>query len=96
MACSLVAQELMGFHKIRQQIEKLTTRASLYVDNQAVVIVSKDPANYSKLKHVSIRHFFVRDAVAQKQVAVEKISGEYQIADIFTKPLDYGRFTRLA
>jgi histone deacetylase 1/2 len=95
VACSLAAQELMSFQKMRQQIEKLTRCSPLYVDNQAAVIVSKDPANFSKLKHVSIRHFFVRDAVAQKQVAVEKISGEFQIADMFTKPLDYGRFTDL-
>ncbi len=53
----------MSFQKMRQQIEKLTRCSPLYVDNQATVIISKDPANHSKLKHESIRHFFVRDAV---------------------------------
>jgi hypothetical protein len=59
VAYSLATQEMMSFQKMRQQIEKLTRCSPLYVDNQATVIISEDPANHSKLKHVSIQHFFV-------------------------------------
>ena len=46
----------------------------------------------SRSKHIEIRHHFIRDHVQKGDIALEFIETEFQLADIFTKPLDENRF----
>ena len=47
---------------------------------------------HSRSKHVEIRHHFIRDYVQKDDTALEFIQTKFQLADIFTKPLDENRF----
>ena len=38
------------------------------------------------MKHIEIRHHFIRDHVQNEDIILEFISIEDQLADIFTKP----------
>ena len=48
---------------------------------------------HSRSKHIKIRYHFIRDHVQKKDIALEFIQTEFQLVDIFTKPLDENRFS---
>ncbi|KAH9792467.1 hypothetical protein KPL71_004134 [Citrus sinensis] len=56
-------------------------------DNTSAINLSKNPIQHSRTKHIEIRHYFLRDHVQKGDIALEFISTEKQLADIFTKPL---------
>ena len=64
-------------------------------DNTSAISISNNPVMHSKTKHIEIRHHFLRDNVQKKKVTLHYINTEFQLADLFTKPLDEARFNFL-
>jgi len=62
---------------------------SLYCDNLNTINISKNPIQHSRIKHIDIHHHFIRDLVEDKIVTLNHLATEKQLADIFTKALDY-------
>ena len=56
-------------------------------DITIAINLSRNLIQRSKTKHIEIRHNFLRDHVKKGDIALEFISTEKQLADIFTKPL---------
>ena len=50
---------------------------------------------YSKTKHIEIRHHFIRDCNEKRLIQVLKIVSEFNFADLLTKAFDVGRFQYL-
>lgn len=67
-------------------------KAPLKRDNTSGIYIAKNPLQHSRTKHIEVRHHFLRDNVEKGHVEIEFISTEYQLADIFTKPLSVDRF----
>ena len=67
----------------------------VYCDNISAINISKNPVQHSRTKHIDIRHHFIRDLVESKTVMLEHIETDSQLADIFTKALDFPRFNSL-
>ena len=61
-------------------------------DNTSAINLSKNPIQHSRTKHIEIRHHFLRDHVQKGHIELEFISTDFQLADIFTKPLNEERF----
>ena len=59
----------------------------IYCDNTSVICISKDPVHHSRVKHIHIRHHFLKDNVENKNITVKHVNTNKQIADIMTKPL---------
>ncbi|GAA0167277.1 hypothetical protein LIER_22245 [Lithospermum erythrorhizon] len=68
---------------------------TLYCDNKSAICISKNPVQHSRTKHIDIRHHFIRELVENKQVLLEHVTTEKQLADIFTKGLDVNQFENL-
>lgn len=68
---------------------------TLFCDNISAINISKNHVQHSKTKHIEIRHHFIRDLVEDKNIRLEYIHTEKQLADIFTKALDVDRFKDL-
>lgn len=64
-------------------------------DNTSAIAISQNPVHHSRSKHIELRHYFIRDHVERKDIVVEKFSTEYNLVDIFTKPLCVSRFANL-
>ena len=60
-------------------------------DNISAINLSKNPIQHSKTKHIDIRHHFLRDYVQNGDISLEFVDTNYQLADIFTKPLNEER-----
>ena len=64
----------------------------LLVDNQSAIALSKDPVLFKRVKHISRRHFFVRDCVEDGTIETVFVPTHKNAADIFTKVLPKDAF----
>ena len=60
----------------------------LRMDNQSAIAVNKNPEYHGKMKHLSLRLFWLRDAVQDGLIAPTFVKTQDMAADIFTKALD--------
>ena len=67
----------------------------LYVDNEAAVKLAQNPKFYRRTKHIRNGHFYVRECVSDGELEVKRVTAEFQLADIMTKPLLKPRLTAL-
>ena len=58
-------------------------------------IISNNPVQHSRTKHIDIRYHFIREHVMNGTVVLHFVPTADQIADIFTKPLDESTFSKL-
>ncbi|KAK6151896.1 hypothetical protein DH2020_014531 [Rehmannia glutinosa] len=64
-------------------------------DNTSTIAITQNPVLHSRTKHIDVRYHFIRDHVEKKDITLEYISTDKQLADIFTKPLCESRFEEL-
>lgn len=57
----------------------------VWSDNTSVVALSENPIHYSKIKHVKIDMFFIREKVHSRKIIVNFVTTNEQVADILTK-----------
>ncbi|GJT29230.1 putative ribonuclease H-like domain-containing protein [Tanacetum coccineum] len=67
----------------------------IYIDNESIICIVKNPVFHSKTKHIEIRHHFIRDAYEKKLIQVLKIHTDDNVADLLTKAFDVSRFNFL-
>ncbi|GJY98994.1 retrovirus-related pol polyprotein from transposon TNT 1-94 [Tanacetum coccineum] len=67
----------------------------IFCDNTSAIAISNNPVLHSRTKHIDIRYHFIRDHILKGDIELHFILAHYQLADIFTKPLDEPTFTRL-
>jgi hypothetical protein len=73
-------------YRLRMMGIKVTQPSVLFVDNEAVVKNTTLPSSSLKKKHNAIAYHKVREAVAAEIVLVAKVKGQYNRADLMTKP----------
>ncbi|GKF00681.1 hypothetical protein Tco_0027604, partial [Tanacetum coccineum] len=65
-----------------------------FCDNTSAIAISNNPILHSRTKQIDIRYHFIRDHVLKGDTELNFIPTQYQLADIFTKPLDEPTFKR--
>lgn len=61
-------------------------------DNLSATYTCKNPIFHSKMKHLALDFFFVREKVVSKELVVQHIPSLEQLADFLTKPLSRYKF----
>ena len=64
----------------------------LLCDNQGAIALAKDKKFHARMKHINLRHHFIREAVEEEKIKVTYISTEENVADIFMKVLARPKF----
>ena len=64
------------------------TKTPICCDNTSAILITQNPVQHSKTKHIEIRYHFIRDNVDKGKVELWYIPTDKQIADILTKALD--------
>jgi transposase InsO family protein len=95
VAASEAARELVWLTRIMQELTNFKHTPSLFVDNEAAVRLAHNPEFHKRTKHIRIRHFYVREQVAEGAIEVKRIGTTEQVADILTKGLPRPRFSSL-
>ncbi|GKB00863.1 retrovirus-related pol polyprotein from transposon TNT 1-94 [Tanacetum coccineum] len=67
----------------------------IFCDNTSAIAISNNPVMHSRTKHIYIRYHFIRDHILKGDIKLHFIPTQYQLTDIFTKPLDEQTFKRL-
>ena len=68
------------------------SKIPIYCDNTSTITIANNPVLNSKTKHIEIRYHFIRDHIMNGDVELHFVPTEYQLADLFTKPLNETRF----
>ena len=85
---------------LRDLIEDMTEGTvdgptTLYCDNSAACQLTEDAMSGKRVKHALRKLTYLRELREEKAVALKFISGEINLADIFTKCLAATRFLEL-
>ncbi|GKB25601.1 hypothetical protein Tco_0865002 [Tanacetum coccineum] len=67
----------------------------LYYDNKSAFALCCNNVQHSRAKHIDVRYHFIKEQVENRIVELYFVKTEYQLADIFTKPLPRERFNFL-
>ncbi|GJT86683.1 retrovirus-related pol polyprotein from transposon TNT 1-94 [Tanacetum coccineum] len=75
--------------------EIIYEKVPIFCDNTSAISISNNPVLHLRTKHIDIRYHFIRDHVLKGDIELHFIPTQYQLADIFTTPLDEPTFKRL-
>ncbi|GJT80358.1 retrovirus-related pol polyprotein from transposon TNT 1-94 [Tanacetum coccineum] len=67
----------------------------LYCDNKSAIALCCNNVQHSRAKHIDIHYHFIKEQVENGIMELYFVRTEYQLADIFTKPLPRERFNFL-
>ncbi|GJU26974.1 retrovirus-related pol polyprotein from transposon TNT 1-94 [Tanacetum coccineum] len=67
----------------------------LYCDNKSAIALCCNNVQHSRAKHIDVCYHFIKEQVENRIVELYFVWTEYQLADIFTKPLPRERFNFL-
>ena len=94
-ALSEQAREMEYVKKIFADISiNIEKPLPIHCDNRGAIENAKHPILKDNLKHVAIREFYVRDSINRGTVAVHKIRGTMNPADVGTKLLPQSLFRK--
>jgi len=64
----------------------------IFCDNISTIHMTRNANQHSKTKHINKYHF-LRDHYEKGDIEIDYVYTDFQLADIFTKPLDFNRFS---
>ncbi|GJS45521.1 hypothetical protein Tco_0595642 [Tanacetum coccineum] len=64
----------------------------IFIDNESIICIVKNPVFHSKTKHIEIRHHLIRDSYEKRLIQVIKIYIDHNVADLLTKVFDVSGF----
>jgi hypothetical protein len=67
----------------------------LICDNESGIKIAYNPCEHCRIKHIDIRHHFLRDHAIKGDIIISHVRTNDQLANIFTKSLDERRFHEL-
>nr|GEU35399.1 retrotransposon protein, putative, unclassified [Tanacetum cinerariifolium] len=67
----------------------------MYYDNKSAIALCCNNVQHSRAKHIDVHYHFIKEQVGNRIVELYFVRMEYQLADIFTKPLLRERFNFL-
>lgn len=105
MACSTTKAEYVSIGRCCAQILWIQnhlldyrfkhSKSPICWDNSSASIITQNPVQHFKTKHIEIRHHINRDNVQKWKTKWMYIPIKNQLVDIFTKPLDEQNITFL-
>ncbi|GJU18994.1 retrovirus-related pol polyprotein from transposon TNT 1-94 [Tanacetum coccineum] len=90
-ACHLLGGKLSQLSNYDIVYEKVP----IFCDNTSAIAISNNPALHSRTKHIDISYHFTRYRIIRGDIELHFIPTQYQLANIFTKPLEEPTFKRL-
>ena len=86
------AKEAVWLRRFIRELGFPEQTVPLFCDNQSAISLIRNPVLHSRVKHMSVRLSFTREAQENDIISVSYIRTEEQMADGFTKALQPSRF----
>ena len=65
------------------------------MDNSLAIALAKTQVFHDRNKYIDTRFHYLRDCITNKEVEAKYVKTQEQVADIFTKPVEYDVFTKI-
>ncbi|CAI5466330.1 unnamed protein product [Closterium sp. Yama58-4] len=87
-AGAMAAQELRWLTFLLTDLgERPSSVPTLFTDNKASILLCREPRLESRVKHINVRYFLLRELQRRRQARFDFVESEANTADIFTKAL---------
>jgi hypothetical protein len=85
---SRCAQQIVWMHSwLREVAVNYATPGVIKGDNRGAVALTKNTKDHGKVKHIDIRHHYIRELLQSGEITIEQVPSLDNLADLFTKPL---------
>ena len=96
-AAMTAARDVLHYRDLASDFGHLQHGAtSMHSDSKSAIDMSLDPVAFKKTKHIMRAAHFLRDLVARRFIAMLKVPGEENVADLLTKPVQLPVFRKLS
>ncbi|KAJ9545020.1 hypothetical protein OSB04_024727 [Centaurea solstitialis] len=95
VAAGICCAQVMWLRNQLQDYDTQLSKIPIYCDNTSAIAIANNPVLHSKTKHIEVKYHFIRDHVMNGDIELHFVPTEYQLADLFTKPLNVTRFNML-
>ena len=79
------SKEMIWLQRFMEELGKKQENNRLYCDSQSAIHLAKNSAFHSKTKHIQLRYHFIRSALEDGQLKMEKIHTSQNPVDMLTK-----------
>ncbi|KAL3665196.1 hypothetical protein V7S43_019066 [Phytophthora oleae] len=96
MALALTTQEVVWLRFLLQEMGvKVDGPTSIRADNKSAISIAVNHGYTPRAKHIDLRAHFVRDHVELRNIKLEYVAFEHQLADFLTKAMPTPRLLKL-
>ncbi|KAJ9565935.1 hypothetical protein OSB04_001901 [Centaurea solstitialis] len=88
VAAGICCAQFLWLRNQLQDYDIQLSKIPIYCDNTSTIAIANNPVLHSKTKYIEVRYHFIRDHVMNGDIELHFVPTEYQLADLFTKPLD--------
>lgn len=92
-AAATCGTEILFLRGLLEDFTGICPEAHLMMDNQSTLEMVQSRENTKRSKHIDIKAHFIKDIISKGYIKPSYISTNENIADIFTKPLSYDKFS---
>ena len=92
MAATQACKEAIWIQRLLEELRYKQPKIIVYCDNQSALHIARNPAFYSKTKHIGVQYHFVREVVEEGSVDMQKIHTKDNLADVMTKSINADKF----
>ena len=92
IAASVCCAQLLWIMQQSRDLAIDLKEVPIKCDNKSSINITKNHVRHSCTKQIEVCHHFINDHVEKSDVTLEFVPTDYQLADIFTKPLSKDRF----
>ena len=79
------SKEMIWLQRFMEELGKKKENSKLYYDNESGIHLAKNSRFHSKTKHIQLRYHFIRSALEDGHLKLEKIHTSQNHADMLTK-----------
>ena len=88
LSCSHCARQILWLRNLFNELGYPQNDPTILLcDNSGTILASRDPQSHSRMKHIDIRHHFIRHCVNNNLIDLRHVPGTQNISDLLTKPL---------
>jgi hypothetical protein len=92
MAATQATKEAMWLKKLMHDLRIWRRPIQILCDNQGAIKVSKHHIEHARSKHIDVQWHFLREKIAEGDIAIEYCNTKKMIADCMTKAVSRGIF----
>ena len=96
VAMSRSAQQMVWMQSWLKEVEvEFTVPGLISGDSWRAIALTKNTKDHGKVKHINIRHHYIRELLQSRIITIEQVSSTDNLANLFTKPLSCNHHHRM-